>query len=293
MSKRNLLNLSLFIFIIALVTVVVYEPGKDVAIKPPTLSTIEINDITHIKINRPSADSSEREIEFKKTPNGWMMFKPYSVPANAFRIEAILEILSSVSFSQNSLKNLDLNTFGLEKPAATITFNNKTTFVFGHNKSLKNHRYIQIGSTLHLTADTYFYQLAAKSESYISHKLINTQSKIIKLTLPTMVLSKTDGRWEIKPKTNNSSADSINQLISEWQLSQAYDINKLQAKPNSKADIIIQLNNNKKINFKIEKDTNSFNLLNLDTGIRYILSSDRKDKLLKLSSVDQEKQESK
>ena len=288
MSKRNLLNLSLLIFILVLVIFVIYEPGKQVAITPPTLTSLDSKDIYHIKINRHNAKKGEQKIEFKKTASGWSMLKPYSVSANAFRIDSILKLLSTVSFSQNNLESLSLNTFGLNQPVATITFNNKISVIFGHNKSLKNHRYVQVGSTLHMIADTFYYQLAAKAESYINHKLLNNKSKIKKLILPSMKLEKTDGTWQVTPKADNFSADSVNQLISEWQLSQAYDINKIKPAPNSKADIIIQLEDDKKIHFKIEKNKDSFNLVNIDAGIRYILSADRKDKLLKLSDVHQD-----
>lgn len=288
MSKRNLLNLVLLIFILVLITFVIYEPGKEVAITPPTLTNMESKDVYHLKISRHNAKSAEQVVEFKKTSAGWIMIKPYSVSANSFRIDSILKLLSTVSFSQNNLENLNLNTFGLTRPVATITFNNKTSIIFGHNKSLKNHRYVRIDSTLHLVADTFFYQLAAKAESYINHKLLNEKSKILKLSLPAIKLEKTDGSWQAIPKADNLSADSINQLISEWQLSQAYDINKVKPSPNSKPDIIIQLEDNKKLHFKIEKNKDNFNLVNLDAGIRYILSADRKDKLLNLSNITQD-----
>lgn len=199
----------------------------------------------------------------------------------------MLELLSTASFSQNDLSKLNKKTFGLDKPRATISFNN-TTIIFGHNKSLKNHRYIQIGSTLHLVADTFFYQISAKAESYLSHKLLPAKSKITKLDLPDMTLVKENGKWNLTPKVDDVSADSVNQLISEWQLSQAYDINKIKPEPDSKPDIIIQLDNNNKLYFKIEKNKSSFNLINIQSGIRYILSADRKDKLLKLSSINQD-----
>lgn len=173
MSKNNFLNIALLIFILILVAVVVYEPGKEVAITPPMLTNIESKDVYHIKINRHSAAADEKVVEFKRTTNGWVMLKPYSVDANSFRIDSILKILSATSFSQNDLSNLDLKTFGLSNPTTTITINNNLPLVFGHNKSLKNHRYIQVASTLHMVADTFLYQLAAKTESYINHKLIN------------------------------------------------------------------------------------------------------------------------
>ena len=288
MSKNNLLNLALLIFILVLVVIVVYEPGKKVAITPPTLTNLESNSIYNIRITRHSAAADEQLLEFEKKSDGWVMLKPYSISANTFRIDSILKLLSAVSLSQNNLENLNPKTFGLDKPAVTITFNNNLSIVFGHNKSLKNHRYIQISSTLHMIADTFLYQLAAKAESYISHKLINTKSKLVKLTLPSMKLEKVKSSWQVTPKADNFSADSANQLINEWQLSQAFDVNKVKPAPKNKTDIVMQLENNKKLRFKIEKSKENFNLINIDTGMRYILSSDRKDKLLKLSVITQD-----
>ena len=287
MSKRNLLNLILFAFIIILAAFVYFEPGKRVAEIPATLTNLNLNHIKHIKISRQANSSSESNLEFEKTKNGWVMNKPYQHAANTFRINSVLQLLSTPTFSQNDLSNLNKATFGLDKPRATITFNT-TSIIFGHNKSLKNHRYVQIDSTLHMITDTFFYQLAAKSESYLSHKVLPGENKISKLSLPDMQLLKEESTWIQTPKTDNYSADSANQLISEWQLSQAYDIKKLKPKPDSKPDIIIQLANDKNIKFKIEKSKSSFNLFNIDTGIRYILSADRKDKLLKLPGINQD-----
>ena len=286
MSKRNLLNLALLIFIVALVVVVVYEPGKEKPITPLTLTNLKTDDIQHIKINRRVADATEQDVVFEKTAEGWMMLKPYQLlAANTFRIDSILKLLSAVSLSQNNLENLDQNKFGLSIPQATITFN-KTKIIFGHNKSLNQHRYVKINSTLHMIADSFYYQLMAKTESFISHKLLPEKSKITKLRLPHIKFEQVDGKWNITPKADDFSADSVNQLISEWQLSQAYDINKVKTEEKTKADITIHLSSNKIIRFKIEKNKDNFNLVNLDSGVRYILSADRKDKLLKLSDLE-------
>lgn len=301
MSKRNLLNLILLAFIALLAAIVIYEPGKSVAAKLPTLTNLNKKDIKQIKITRHGADLPEQEIKLEKTSEGWKMTKPYAVSANSFRIDSILEILSTVSFSQNRLQNLNLNTFGLAKPAATITFNNNVSLVFGHNKSLKNHRYIQIGSTLHLTPDTFFYQLAAKSESYVDHKVLPKNRTITKLILPKINLEKINGLW-IHKRTNKEinknivekeelSADSANQLIDEWQLSQAYDVNKIFSKIKYRKDIAIHFDNGEIIHFNIEKNKKSFNLINISNRVRYILSKDRESKLLSLSPVNENKNE--
>ena len=81
MSKRNLLNLALLIFILVLVAVVVYEPGKEKTVTPPTLTHLKTDDIQHIKINRQLADTNEQDIIFEKTTEGWIMLEPYQLTA--------------------------------------------------------------------------------------------------------------------------------------------------------------------------------------------------------------------
>jgi len=287
MSKRNLLNLFLFVFTLALVAVVLIEPGKKEATTPPTLTTLNAADIHSIEIQRPdmATGAPNQNIEFKKTTQGWQLVKPFSVSANLFRVESILKLLSAPSLSTNNLATLDTSKFGLDQPLVTVTFND-TKIEFGHNKSLKNHRYVKVGSTLHMIADTFFYQVNAKAESYIDHKLLPQNARITKLQLPTIKLEQTEGKWVVTPKAENLSADSITQLINEWQLSQAYDVNIKKPQSHSKEDITITLANNQALRFRIVGSTENFVLVNIDTGISYVLSKDRQDKLLKLNELN-------
>lgn len=281
MTSRNLLNLGLLVFIIILVSLVVFEPGNNKPITPPTLTNLNASDIHNIKIT-----VNHKSIELNKSNTTWRMLSPYTLPANSFRIESINKLLSAVSLSQNNLSTLNPKEFGLDQPTASITFNNNTQIEFGNNKSLKGHRYVKIDSALHMIADTFYYQLAVNPESFIDHSVLPKNSNIIKLTLPSMQLTKNDGKWSVSPKAKTFSADSVNQLMSEWQLSQAYDVEVKTAKPKTKADVIIQLENNETLRFKIENKKDKFILNNIDNGVSYLLSKDRKEKLLTLSSVE-------
>ncbi|MDH5396430.1 MAG: DUF4340 domain-containing protein [Gammaproteobacteria bacterium] len=281
MTSRNLLNLGLLFFIAVLIALLVYEPGKEKPVTPPLLTKLQASEITHLSIK-----IDNKELEFNKTEAGWMMLKPFRQPANPFRIDSILKLLSAVSLSQNNMATLQPKEFGLDHPAAIVSFNKDTAILFGNNNSLKHHRYVQINSDLHMIADTFYYQLAAKAESFIDHQLIPKDQKIIKLVLPGLTLAKNDASWSVKPMPTRFSMDAVNQLIDEWQLSQAYDIayhkNKINSQAGTKSDITIDLSNNKTLRFTIEKSSDDFSLLNIDTGIQYILSKDRRDKPLKL-----------
>ena len=284
MSNRNLLNIILLIVIIGLTSLVVFKPGKQSAVTPPTLTNLSVKDIHHILIEK---NSSKNTIELVKKNNLWRIIRPYELPANTFRIESLLKLLSAASLSQNNMSGLKPNDFGLSKPLAVITFNKSVAIEFGHNKSLKNHRYIKIDNILHMIADTFYYQVATSANSFISHSLLPEKSKIIQLTLPTFNLKQIEGKWELSPKSNEFSADAINKLIDEWQHSQAYDIKVKKITSTTKPDILIKTKSHKNIRFKLQMTKDIFSLTNIDTGIEYILSSDRKENLLKLTPVEQ------
>lgn len=289
MSSRNLLNGILLLVVVGLITLIIFEPGKKEATPIPRLTSLNPDDIKHIIIRRTS---DKHILEFKRVESGWSMLQPYRLAANNFRINSIFKLAETVSFSKNKLQNLDLNKFGLDDPTVTITFNHKTRISFGNNKSLKNLRYVQIDNQLHMITDSFYYQLMAKAESFIDHQLLPENSKILELELPSVKIKNNNGKWDVSPEPDEYSADSINQLLSQWLLSQAYDIkysgsNKISRSATKiKPDIRIKLSNNKLIRFKLISNKEHFVLHNIDSGIQYILALDRKDKLLKIPDVE-------
>ena len=105
--------------------------------------------------------------------------------------------------------------------------------------------------------------------------------------MPDLKLEQTNGKWQVKPKDDAFSADAVTQLINEWQMSQAYDIEKIKTQAKSKADITVYLNDSTIIRFKINQTKDNFSLMNIDSGIRYLLSKDRQNKLLSLTEIEQ------
>ncbi len=279
MSKRNLLNLSLLLTVIGLVLLVIYEPGKQKPIALPELTTVKASDINHIEIDRHNAAASQKKIVLEKTDQGWLMQQPWQLPANPYRIEAMLKLLSAVSLSQNDLGKLNPANFGLAKPVLSVKFND-TQIDFGHNKSLNYNRYLRIGSTLHMIEDRYYYQLVAKAEAYLDYRLLPEKAAMTLLDLPQLRLYRKESSWKVEPTNKNFSADALNKLVDEWKLSQAFDIQKIASEKNLHPDITIEFENGNRYRFKIESGKQKFNLVDIDRGLRFMLSADRKEKLL-------------
>ncbi len=284
MSKRNLLNLSLLLTVIGLVLLVIYEPGKPEPKPLPKLTALNADAVTRIEINRHNAANDKKKIVLLKKEQGWIMQQPWQLPASPYRIEAMLKLLTAVSLSQNDLGKLKPANFGLEKPLLSVKFND-TQIDFGHNKSLNYNRYVRIGSTLHMIEDRFYYQLVAKAEAYLDHRLLPEKSTIKLLDLPQLRLSRAEnGSWKTEPQGKNWSADTLNKLVEEWKLSQAFDIEKTVPEKDLRPDITIEFENGKRYRFKIESSKQKFSLVDIDRGLRFMLSADRKDRLLQPAS---------
>ncbi|MGW8228030.1 MAG: DUF4340 domain-containing protein, partial [Gammaproteobacteria bacterium] len=158
MASRLWLNLALLLFIVILLVIVIYEPGKEPVATPVSLTPLKATTISHIHIKRLSS----KDIELVKEANGqWWMHNPYHLPANEFRVQALLRLAETESLSSHTLDRLQPATYGLDRPRAIVTFDRSTQISFGDTEPLQQRRYVQIGDQLHTIADTFYYQAAA------------------------------------------------------------------------------------------------------------------------------------
>lgn len=278
MSPRNLLNLGMLIAVGLLILVVVYEPGKTPPPKQPPITTLKQDDINHVHITR----TTDEDIILEKQNGKWQMLQPYALPTNEFRVESLLRLVEAASHSKHNLKDLDPAKFGLDKPRATITFNKKIRIGFGKSEPMQHRRYISVNDSMHLITDTFYYQVAGKATNFASHALLPAESKLVALTLPGLKLELKDGKWQVTPKPENYSADSITELLNEWHHSQAIGLKKVAA-TKGKAAIRIRLEGkDSPIEFILQKNEAETFMTRKDSNIQYTIASDVADRLLKL-----------
>ena len=94
MSKRNLLNLGLLLFIGVLVLLVIYEPGIETPKESPSLLDTDREAIKQIHIERQGQET----VELVRNESGkWLLTAPLSIDANDFRITSLLRITEQKS----------------------------------------------------------------------------------------------------------------------------------------------------------------------------------------------------
>ena len=282
MKSRNLLNLVLLGIVVVLVLIVVFEPGKKPVQPKPKLTTLNKDSVSKIKIQR----LGKKDVLLEKQHDEWHMMAPYQLPANKFRLEAILRLLETPSYSQHDIRKLDKHTFKLDKPEITLTFDNKLSMAFGGSEPLNHRRYVQVGDTLNLISDSVYYYLAGKTTSLLSLQLLPANSAIKAIQLPKYKLQLKAGHWQIENEPKKMASDAVTQLLNNWKLAQALDVVPATAKPGKQQVKIFFEGQEKPIVFSIVKRQPDFILLREDKGVEYQLTEDSADRLLTLAGPE-------
>ena len=279
MTSRNLLNLGLLAFVAVLISLIIFEPGLEPEPVNPSLTQLKQDDINHIYIQR----ETDKDVELQKINGVWRMLKPYPVLAHDFRVQTILRLSEAESHSQHELSTMDKQTFGLDNPKATVTFNQRHKILFGANEPLQQRRYVQVENSLHTITDTFYYQVASKVSTFIDHALLEKDSAIVKIELPELVIELKGGKWQAIPQPDNFSADTITGLLNNWRNTQAVEVGA--AKPvTTKRVINIYLKDKPQaVSFYIVKNEAGIALVRNDIGLAYNITQDSFDKLTRLA----------
>lgn len=289
MQQRWLINLLLVIIIFILGAVALYtlEQEKKRA-QLPELTGLTAQHIQTITLERANQES----IKLVKDDKGnWQLTTPFTLPANYFRVEQLLKILSEHHYKlveDNSLKLADLK---LEPPLATLTFD-QLKIALGDKSPLNDgQRYIKINQQIYLITDTLFYLVNDDAVSWVSLSLIGEQPKIIDLKIPDYHLVQKEKQWildsQISAEEIDTGQDALNTLISSWQDLQAFNVERYQSTSATQGAIEITLaGETQPLHFNLISTTPNFIIARPDKGVQYQLPKTQVDRLLHLPPKD-------
>ena len=276
MSSRGILNFALLIFVAGLGAVVYFQPGLDKE-QQATLTTLTPEKIQHIEISAQGVQT----ITLVKEQNAWRITSPVEISANEFRIESILGLLGAQSHTQYKKTQVDLAKLKLDKPRYLIRFND-LSIALGDTEPLEGRRYVLIGDAVHLIDDAYSHHLTEGISGFVSIKLLPKKSRIVALTLPTIALTQTDGRWKLSPE-QNVSADKTNALIDAWRTASATRVEPWTETDAHQGKIIISLKDQPNaINYLIVATSPELILARPDIGMAYYFDKVQAKALLEL-----------
>jgi len=275
-SSRLLLNLGLFLGIIVLALVaysISQEPEKSSA-----FSQLSISEITEIKIQHQS-----KTITLEKDNKNWVITQPIKIEADEFRIQSILNILSSGTDKFYAVDRTDLKKYSLDPPAATLQLNNQV-FLFGTTSAIEQKRYILTNNKLFLIDDTFLPLITSGYKNLMRRQLLPTDTKVSEVRINNHRIYKNEnGSWI--SDQGNTSADDLKRYIDNWRHIQAYAVSSA-SPPYSDNQVEIETSNGS-FTFLLQKTEHNTQVTNPAIGLSYQFDISAFDSLSDFSRFSQ------
>lgn len=270
MLKKNILNLALLIFVIALASIIYFSEEKSTELNK--LSSTNIADINDITIQHNQ--NTTRLI--KQSDGHWQITQPVSIAANDFRIRSILKLVNAPVHKQYSTDEINLKKIGLNNPDTTIKFDGEE-IAFGITNPATNLRYVKKSGHVYTIKDVYYPLLSSSFGTLVSLKLLPASSEITKLILINQTISKDeDNRWH---SNIDISVDNINKTIENWQSAQAFGVHTYMQRK-SLGEVFVYLKDQEPISFIITDTDPWLIIARPEHGLEYHLDIKAYDQLI-------------
>jgi hypothetical protein len=272
MYKNNLLNLVLFLVVVALASIIYFSEEQSTELEK--ISNSKLSAISTIKIQH-----NQNTTTIIKSANAhWKITEPVAVDANEFRINSILKLLNAPVHNQYSLDEINTSDTGLAKPLTTIQFNNHT-IEFGIINPATNLRYIKFKNTVYTIEDVYYPLLSSHFGTLVSLNLLPADSKIEKLVLANQTIAKDDnGLWQSNSKM---SADNINRTLDHWRNDQAFGVHKYMQRGEELGEVFVYLEGQQQPLTYVITDTDPWLILaRPEIGLEYHLDIEAYNNLI-------------
>jgi hypothetical protein len=292
MRQRWLLNLALLVIILILGGVIFYTLETDKEPKTPTLTELEADQVQQIYLER----YNDEPISLRKDSDGfWQMTTPLHLPANTFKIDRLLEILTERDYQKLDLASPNLTDFSLEPPLASIKFDQFKIAFGGTSPMNDGKRYLLIDQHIYLLPDTVYYSIGSNAVKFVDMSPLGHKPKIQALKMPDYHFVLTEGTWTVTSTFTadeiDTGQDALNSLIENWERISAFNVERYEEDENTafQGDIEVTLvGQEQMLHVAILSTTPDLVLIRPDKGVRYEFSNTQVDRLLHLPTKAKE-----
>ena len=281
MRKGWLLNLVLLVIVSLLVLLAIFTPGLE---KPapelPSLTELNAKQVKRIRIEQANKESIELVKDAQAT---WQITLPLAVEANDFRINSMLELLSTKKYKKLEPSSVKLDELQLVTPKVKVTFDNLTVALGTTSPVNETMRYVQIGQAVSLVTDTFYEFMTGEPVKFASLSILGKNPKITELHTPNYHLTSENGVWKLvenKEENVETSADTLNAMVDNWQHTQAISVSLYQESP-SQGEVLLKLGD-RELKFQIISIAPEFVLALPEKKVQYQLANHQVEKLLHL-----------
>jgi hypothetical protein len=279
LSRRWLINYLL----IALIGIFIYAGNRYQAGSgfPPvnSISSLKPQDIHRVIIQ--TADNNR--FVLGNSSNQWRFENPVQWPADNTTLERIISIVKSNPDARLPADTIDLATFGLQKPRATLTLND-TPVDFGTTNNIGGRRYVKIASTVYLLPDIHLHFITQGINGLIDRRLLPRSVALEALELGKLSLrKKSDGAWQGNA-VGEDETTRLNRLANNWQTRNAGSIKIFDRSKAMIEKIVATLENGSKIDFLLMAITPEIVIARPDLGVQYHFAENQYYDLLSIAN---------
>lgn len=290
MTTRNWLNIVLLGAAILLVLVVMYQPGLEKPSAPERLTSLVPAQISQIRIERSTRDT----ILLSKETSGWVLKAPLPLPANSFRVEAVLQVAEAPVHMRMSVVQASLAEFKLDQPQVRLWLDS-VEIDFGSTEPLSGRRYVRIADTVSLITDTSYFDLVGEFTAFADTALLPVDARLLQIDLPALRLVRLqEGGWTQAPNRAqlppepDVSVDMINALHDAWRFARAVQVKPyVAAEEHAAGDDVVCIriaDSEIPLRFDIVSRAPQLVLARVDLGIQYHLPESAAERLFSLSA---------
>jgi len=216
MHARVLLSVALLAAVIALAWLVLRDTRAPAPQPGLAVTSLSPATVTRIGIER----DGQVAVVLERVDARWLLTAPLVLPADDFRVQALLGLLSARSHSGFRAAGNDLGEFGLAPPLARLRFDDVTLGV-GNVEPLSGQRYVLSDDQVHVIEDRWFAQIFGAPHAWADPRPLPADAKPVRIVLPDAEWRLREGRWQREPHDASLSADAGQMLADAWRAARA------------------------------------------------------------------------
>ena len=246
MLTRYWLNLVVFVCVIALAAITLWQPGQMPSPENPRFRQLLDASPHSIRIER----RAQQTVALSKQADRWVLDGPLAVAADQPKVFELLRFLDASAENVLPAQAEELHRFELARPRVRLSINSEK-FWFGSTHPLDGRRYVLHADTIYLVNDTSYYHLIAEPPAYASRALMTADRQIMSVTRGEDRLDKADSS-----------------LLEHWRAAMAERVQTLSDPLGER--IVVQFANGTVVHFDARMAEDSLILGRADLGIEYV-----------------------
>lgn len=276
MSRRTLLNVVLAAVVAGLAAFIAYGPHRAPEPAPAPLTTLDASAVSRVVVEPRDADT----VEIVRDERGWRLARPFDVPANEFRVLALLGLLAAPAHARFDAVPGELERYGLAPPRARVHLAD-AVIAIGDTEPLGGRRYVGYDDQVALVDDVYLGRTDARAAGFVSPALLGPAPAIVEILLPGLSVRRVDGGWRSEPAL--ASADDVVALVDAWRAAQATTVQRYDTTLPWQDGVRVTLED-ATLDFDLLRTDHEILLGRRDPGIQYRLTRRGGERLLRPAS---------